>query len=77
MQDGARRPGSASRMKAADRTAAGVLSSGRRLLLGLVCAVALGLPLMESVELAKNHITQSIHQSVRVGHHTTLNPFWT
>ncbi|MEN9674402.1 MAG: hypothetical protein RIS76_298 [Verrucomicrobiota bacterium] len=39
--------------------------------------LALGLPLTASVELAKNHITQSIHQSVRVGHHTTLNPFWT
>lgn len=39
--------------------------------------LALGLPLERSVEQAKNHITQSIAQSVRVGRHTALNPFWT
>lgn len=38
--------------------------------------LALGLPLVEAVGMAKNHITQSITQSVRVGTHTTLNPFW-
>ena len=39
--------------------------------------LALGLPLGPAVELAKNHITQAIAQSVRVGRHTALNPFWT
>lgn len=39
--------------------------------------LALGLGLGESVALAKNHITQAIAQSVRVGRHWTLNPFWT
>jgi len=38
--------------------------------------LALGLTLPDSVELAKNHITQSIAQGVRTGSHTTLNPFW-
>lgn len=38
--------------------------------------LALGLALPEAVELAKNHITQSIAQSVRIGRHLTLNPFW-
>jgi hypothetical protein len=28
------------------------------------------------VELAKNHITQAIAQSVRIAKHTALNPFW-
>ncbi|MBL9175206.1 MAG: bifunctional hydroxymethylpyrimidine kinase/phosphomethylpyrimidine kinase [Verrucomicrobiales bacterium] len=38
--------------------------------------LALGLALPAAVELAKNHITQSIAQSVRIGRHLTLNPFW-
>ena len=38
--------------------------------------LALGLPLPQAVEMAKTHITQAISQSVRVGKHTTLNPFW-
>jgi hydroxymethylpyrimidine/phosphomethylpyrimidine kinase len=38
--------------------------------------LALGLALPEAVELAKNHITQAIAQSVRVAKHTALNPFW-
>ena len=38
--------------------------------------LALGLPLPEAVELAKNHVTQSIAQSVRITKHTALNPFW-
>ncbi len=37
---------------------------------------ALGLPLERSVEMAKNHITQAINQSVRIGKHSALNPFW-
>lgn len=39
--------------------------------------LAQGLDLIQSVELAKNHITQSIAQSVQVKKHTALNPFWT
>ena len=39
--------------------------------------LALGLTLPAAVEMAKNHITQAIAQSVRVAAHTTLNPFWT
>jgi len=38
--------------------------------------LALGLPLPQAVELAKNHITQAIGQSVRIARHTALNPFW-
>jgi hydroxymethylpyrimidine/phosphomethylpyrimidine kinase len=38
--------------------------------------LALGLALPAAVELAKNHITQAIAQSVRVAKHTALNPFW-
>ena len=38
--------------------------------------LALGLALPEAVELAKNHITQAIAQSVRIGRHTALNSFW-
>lgn len=38
--------------------------------------LALGLDLPAAVELAKNHITQSIAQSVRLGRHSALNPFW-
>jgi hydroxymethylpyrimidine/phosphomethylpyrimidine kinase len=38
--------------------------------------LALGLPLTQAVDLAKNHITQSIAQSVRIAKHTALNPFW-
>ncbi len=38
--------------------------------------LALGLALAESVELAKNHITQAIAQSVRIAKHTALEPFW-
>lgn len=38
--------------------------------------LALGLALPQAVELAKNHITQSITQSVRIGKHAALNPFW-
>jgi len=38
--------------------------------------LALGLPLPQAVELAKNHITQAITQSVRIAKHTALNPFW-
>ena len=38
--------------------------------------LALGLALPESVELAKNHITQTIAQSVRIAKHTALNPLW-
>ena len=48
MQDGAQRPGSASRMKAADRTPAGFLSCARRWLLGLAGAAVLGLPFAAS-----------------------------
>lgn len=39
--------------------------------------LALGLELPNAVEQAKQHITQSIAQSVRIGDHTHLNPFWT
>jgi len=38
--------------------------------------LALGLALADSVELAKNHITQAIAQSVRIAKHTALEPFW-
>jgi hydroxymethylpyrimidine/phosphomethylpyrimidine kinase len=38
--------------------------------------LALGLPLPQAVEMAKTHITQAISQSLRIGKHTTLNPFW-
>lgn len=38
--------------------------------------LALGLPLLSAVEMAKQHITQSIHQSFRIGEFTNLNPFW-
>ena len=38
--------------------------------------LALGLSLPSAVEMAKNHITQSIAQSVRIGRHMALNPFW-
>ncbi len=38
--------------------------------------LALGLALLPAVELAKNHITQAIHQSIRIGRHSALNPFW-
>lgn len=38
--------------------------------------LALELPLAQAVDLAKNHVTQSIAQSVRIAKHTALNPFW-
>ncbi len=39
--------------------------------------LALGLELPVAVEQAKQHITQAIAQSVRIGNYTNLNPFWT
>lgn len=38
--------------------------------------MALGCALPEAVSLAKEHITQTIAQSWRVGRHDVLNPFW-
>ena len=38
--------------------------------------LALGLGLEEAVGMAKEHITAAIGQSVRVGRHSALNPFW-
>lgn len=38
--------------------------------------LALGLALLPAVEQAKHHVTQAIQQSVRIGHHSALNPFW-
>jgi hydroxymethylpyrimidine/phosphomethylpyrimidine kinase len=38
--------------------------------------LALGLRLEEAVSMAKQHITAAITQSVRVGRHSALNPFW-
>lgn len=38
--------------------------------------LALGCPLTHAVQLAKEHITQAIAQSVRIGRHTALNPWW-
>ncbi len=38
--------------------------------------LARGLRLGPAVEQAKDHITQAIRQSVRIGRHTALNPFW-
>ncbi len=38
--------------------------------------LALGLALPRAVEMAKNHITQSIAQGLRVAAHDVLNPFW-
>jgi hydroxymethylpyrimidine kinase/phosphomethylpyrimidine kinase len=38
--------------------------------------LALGLPLVRAVELAKNHITQAIAQAIRAAGHDVLNPFW-
>jgi hydroxymethylpyrimidine/phosphomethylpyrimidine kinase len=38
--------------------------------------LALGCDLPQAVPLAKEFITQAIAQSVRVGNHTALNPFW-
>lgn len=37
---------------------------------------ALGLALPRAVEMAKNHITQSIAQGLRAAAHDVLNPFW-
>lgn len=38
--------------------------------------LALGCRLSHAVQLAKEHVTQSIAQSVRVGRHQALNPLW-
>ena len=38
--------------------------------------LALGLGLEEAVGMAKEHITAAIGQSVRIGRHSALNPFW-
>jgi hydroxymethylpyrimidine/phosphomethylpyrimidine kinase len=38
--------------------------------------LALGLSLEEAVAMAKQHISAAIAQSVRVGRHSALNPFW-
>lgn len=38
--------------------------------------LALGCRLPSAVELGKQFITQAIAQSVRIGRHTALNPFW-
>ncbi|HAB19014.1 MAG TPA: bifunctional hydroxymethylpyrimidine kinase/phosphomethylpyrimidine kinase [Verrucomicrobiota bacterium] len=38
--------------------------------------LARGIPLTQAVEQAKQHVTQAIAGSVRVGRHTALNPFW-
>jgi len=38
--------------------------------------LALGCSLTLAVQLAKEHITQAIAQSVRLGRHTALNPLW-
>ncbi len=46
------------------------LATGKTILGGLLGGYA-------AVELAKNHIAQAIAQSVRIGRHTALNPFWT
>lgn len=42
----------------------------------IVGYLALGCRLSHAVQLAKEHITQSIAQSVRIGRHTALNPLW-
>jgi hydroxymethylpyrimidine/phosphomethylpyrimidine kinase len=38
--------------------------------------VALGRKLPHAVQMAKEHVTQAISQSVRTGRHCTLEPFW-
>lgn len=38
--------------------------------------LALGLGLDEAVGMGKRHITAAIAQSVRIGRHSALNPFW-
>jgi hydroxymethylpyrimidine/phosphomethylpyrimidine kinase len=38
--------------------------------------LALGCALPQAVSLAKEHVTQAIAQSLRVGRHDVLNPFW-
>jgi hydroxymethylpyrimidine/phosphomethylpyrimidine kinase len=38
--------------------------------------LALGLGLEEAVGMAKEHITAAIGQSVHIGRHSALNPFW-
>lgn len=38
--------------------------------------LALGCRLSHAVQLAKEHITQAIDQSIRIGRHTALNPLW-
>lgn len=43
----------------------------------ITACLALGQPLVEAVQRAKNHVTQAIAQSVRVGRHDALNHFWT
>jgi len=38
--------------------------------------LALGCDLAHAAQMSKRFITQAIHQSVRTGSHTVLNPFW-
>ncbi len=38
--------------------------------------IALGCELSLAVQMAKEYVTQSIAQSVRIGRHSALNPFW-
>lgn len=42
----------------------------------ITAALARGHSLSESVRLAKEHVTQAIASSIRIGRHSTLNAFW-
>ena len=42
----------------------------------IVGYLALGCGLSHAVQLAKQHVTQAIAQSLRIGRHLTLNPWW-
>jgi hydroxymethylpyrimidine/phosphomethylpyrimidine kinase len=42
----------------------------------ITAGLARQMPLARAVAVAKEHVTQAINQSVRVGRHFALNPFW-
>lgn len=54
----------------------GTHGTGCTLSAAIAAYLALGLALPEAVQMAKNHVTQAIAQSVRAGGHDVLQHFW-
>jgi hydroxymethylpyrimidine kinase/phosphomethylpyrimidine kinase len=57
-------------------TGVGTHGTGCTYSAAIAAYVALGLSLPQAVEMAKNHVTQAIVQSIRAGDHDVLQHFW-